>query len=104
MITNVSHLLRPSHDRMYADLKHCQLQSQVPVHAVGERVCFGFVVYQRPISLSVCALIIQILYIKKNYRQLHEIYVGSVTVLHIPWVLCKIGPGDFFFTKISICL
>ena len=38
MITNVSHLLRPSHDRMYADLKHCQLQSQVPVHAVGERV------------------------------------------------------------------
>ena len=86
MITNVSHLLRPSHDCMYADLKHCQLQSQVPVHAVGERVCFGFVVYQRPISLSVCALIIKILYIykKKNYWQLHEIYVGSVTVLHIP--------------------
>ena len=66
MITNVSHLLRPSHDCMYADLKHCQLQSQVPVHAVGERVCFGFVVYQRPISLSVCALIIQILYIYKK--------------------------------------
>ena len=70
---------------------------QVPVRAVGGLERFVFVFYQGPISLSVCALIIQIL------KKIHERYVQSVTVLHLPrYLLCWICPVPLFCQLIHV--